>query len=233
MQPFIRVIHSRPGKALWPAVCASLVLLTSSHALAKPGRHAPLMDGARAKYGEPGVRALDAWQHLLDSARDLPEDAKLRRVNDFFNQRVAFQSDQEIWGTRDYWATPLETLVGRRGDCEDYSVAKYATLRLLGIPEHRLRLAYVVSTPGGPHGRIREAHLVLDYLPAPEAEPLVLDNLTSEIRPASRRPDLRPVFSFNREGLWFAGNDQVAGPAQEHLALWRQLLARMTAEGFE
>lgn len=227
------VVPRKPGKGLWPALCVSLAVLAHSHALAKPGRHAPMIDGARAKYGESGVRALEAWERLLDAASELPEDAKLRRVNDFFNQRVAFQSDQEIWGTRDYWATPLETLVGRRGDCEDYSVAKYATLRLLGVPEHRLRLAYVISTPGGPQGRIREAHLVLDYLSAPEAEPQVLDNLTSEIRPASRRPDLRPVFSFNREGLWFAGNDQVAGPAQDHLALWRQLLARMSAEGFE
>jgi hypothetical protein len=40
---------------------------------------------------------------------------------------------------------------------------------------------------------------VLAYYALPEAEPLILDNLISELRPASRRPDLTPVFSFNAE----------------------------------
>ena len=46
--------------------------------------------------------------------------------------------------------------------------------------------------------------MVLAYYPQPNTEPLILDNLVTSVRPASRRPDLTPVFSFNSEGLWKA-----------------------------
>ena len=49
--------------------------------------------------------------------------------------------------------------------------------------------------------------MVLSYYPAPEAEPLLLDNLVAEILPASLRTDLRPVYSFNSEGLSVVGRD--------------------------
>lgn len=39
--------------------------------------------------------------------------------------------------------------------------------------------------------------MVVAYYPAPDAEPLILDNLLTTILPASERPDLIPVFSFN------------------------------------
>ena len=52
-------------------------------------------------------------------------------------------SDDEHWGKRDYWATPIEMLATNGGDCEDFSIAKYLTLTQLRVPSDKLRITYV------------------------------------------------------------------------------------------
>jgi predicted transglutaminase-like cysteine proteinase len=175
------------------------------------------------------------WQMLLTNTKELGVSDKLRRVNEFFNRRIQFGTDQEIWGQSDYWATPMETLAKGKGDCEDFTIAKYFTLLNLDIPNEQLRLVYVKARIGGPASSIQQAHMVLAYYPAPDAEPLVLDNLITDIRPAARRPDLQPVFSFNSQGI-FNGADAKAtlgsgGVGQ--LSRWNELLQRARDEGFD
>ncbi|MBI4206399.1 MAG: transglutaminase-like cysteine peptidase [Betaproteobacteria bacterium] len=103
------------------------------------------------------------------------------------------------WGKEDYWATPIEFLSTNAGDCEDFSIAKYFTLRALGVPDDRLRLTYVKELV-----QYNQAHMVVAYFPSPDAEPLVLDNINKTIQPASARSDLLPVYSFNGSNLWLA-----------------------------
>jgi hypothetical protein len=74
--------------------------------------------------------------------------------------------------------------------------------------------------------------MVLAHYATPQSEPLILDNLVTEIRPASRRPDLTPVFSFNSEGLWQGAGAQSMGDPVARLSRWRDVLARARAEGF-
>ncbi len=74
--------------------------------------------------------------------------------------------------------------------------------------------------------------MVLAYYATAQAEPLILDNLVTEIRPASRRPDLTPVFSFNSEGLWQGNGAQRIGNPVERLSPWRDVLRKARAEGF-
>ena len=176
---------------------------------------------------------ITAWIKLLADVRDLPEGDRLKPVNDFFNRNIRFEDDATLWGRQDYWATPLETLTAGAGDCEDFGIAKYFSLHIVGIPNARLRLIYVKAQLGGPSSGISQAHMVLAYYAAPDSEPLVLDNHISEIRPASRRPDLSPVFSFNSEGIWAgAGANQAAGDTSR-LSRWRDLLVRARNEGFD
>ena len=77
--------------------------------------------------------------------------------------------------------------------------------------------------------------MVLAYYPTPNAEPLILDNLESTIRPATRRSDLQPVFSFNSEGIFAgaAGKDKATGGGLGRLSRWEDALRRIRAEGFE
>lgn len=191
----------------------------------------PLQQLALERYGEEAGRSIKAWQGLLQNLQGQPIDTQLSGVNDFFNRRIAFVDDIDVWGVPDYWATPLETMGVAQGDCEDFSIAKYVTLRLLGIDNQHLRLIYVSARIGGSVSQSTQAHMVLGYYHEPQAEPLILDNLLAEIRPASRRPDLQPVFSFNSAGLWVTGAGSAASGSPARLSRWRDVLARMHHEG--
>lgn len=185
------------------------------------------------RFGDAGFHALLAWDKMVADARGLPEEQRLRRVNEYFNRHVRFDEDTRVWGQLDYWATPMETLGREAGDCEDFALAKYFTLGQAGVPVERMRLTYVRARIGGSESRLMQAHMVLAYYPQPDAEPLILDNLITDIRPASRRQDLLPVFSFNTEGLWVGNADSPSANATERLSRWRDLLRRTKQEGFE
>ena len=178
-----------------------------------------------------GPRVAEQAQALVrqierSSAQD--ELVRLKDINDFFNRRIAFKDDAVVWGVPDYWASPLESLDKRAGDCEDYAIAKYFGLAASGVPTAKLRMVYVRARLGGQS----LAHMVLAYYAQPGAEPLILDNLRPEVLPASQRSDLTPVFSFNTEGLWQGVGQVTAGDPLARLSLWRELVAKVRAEGF-
>jgi predicted transglutaminase-like cysteine proteinase len=128
----------------------------------------------------------------------------------------------------------MESIGQGAGDCEDFAIAKYFTLRESGVVPTKLRLIYVRATTGSAAGAPSQAHMVLAYYAHPEAEPLVLDNLISDIRPASRRPDLVPVFSFNSDGVFTGGaKDNAPSAGTGRLSRWEDLLKRARAEGFD
>jgi predicted transglutaminase-like cysteine proteinase len=188
---------------------------------------------AASKMGPRALAGARALQSLHTDLQTTDETAKLRGVNEFFNRRVLFRDDVDVWGQTDYWATPLEMLDKGAGDCEDYAIAKYFSLLGLGVPVAKLRLVYVRAQLGGVGGP-SQAHMVLAYYESANAEPFILDNLVSEVRPASRRPDLAPVFSFNSEGLWQGvGSQTASGDPVARLSRWRELLAKAKAEGFQ
>ena len=188
---------------------------------------------ASQRYGNSGAASVVAWRDLLTMSSAESEAIKLKRVNAFFNQKVRFEDDSKIWGVADYWATPLEVLGRGQGDCEDFAIAKYITLKLLGVPSSKMRLTYVKARLGGPHSQIVQAHMVLSYYQAPEDEPLILDNLITDIRPASRRPDLTTVFGLNAEGLWVGGGVPRVTQSSQRLSRWQSVLVRMREEGIE
>ena len=187
---------------------------------------------ALSRYGPHTEKTIIDWRNLIETIKPLSDDQKLIEVNDFFNQRIGWVEDIQNWGEKDYWATPLETMARRKGDCEDFSIAKFTTLLLAGVEMDKLRITYVKAQMGGPSSKNFIAHMVLAYYPTPSADPKILDNMVDSVRPASRRGDLKPVFGFNSGGLW-VGN--AAAPATKDpgakLSRWRDLLQRMAADG--
>ncbi|WP_460224379.1 transglutaminase-like cysteine peptidase [Aurantivibrio infirmus] len=191
-----------------------------------------LVDLARDRYGLAAAERVDAWRTLIDELKDKNTEQQLRATNDFINKNVRFMDDKDIWNLSDYWATPLETLGRMQGDCEDFTIAKYYTLKSLGVPIEKLRMTYVQAQIGGVHSKLFQAHMVLAYYAEPAADPIILDNLIDDLRPGSRRADLVPVFSFNDEGLWVSGSSEKVSEPEARLSTLRDLLARMRAEGF-
>lgn len=181
-----------------------------------------LLDRVEAKWGSSAVKRLLAMRNIVLENQGMSEIEKLELVNNFFNL-VPYYSDLEHWGVEDYWATPFEKLTTFGGDCEDYSIAKYFTLRELGVDDGKMRITYVKALNWD------EAHMVLTYAPDPRTIPLVLDNLIAEIKPATQRKDLVPVYSFNVQGLWLAkerGTGQFVG-GSDRIGQWSALLERL------
>lgn len=229
--PAIRSTLSRHSPSRWSLrlliVCGTALSLT---AIGNPALD-KLESLAAQKHGAETGKVVAEWILMQDDVRPAPHSEQLERINTFFNRRLSFEDDLVIWRTKDFWATPFESMSRKAGDCEDFAIAKYITLRLLGVPDERLRLIYVRAQIGGASSGISQAHMVLGYFETPTSDPLILDNLTGEIRPASRRPDLSPVFSFNSAGLWVAGANTSTADPTARLSRWRDVLARMQAEG--
>ena len=188
-----------------------------------------------ARFGPERVDLLNDWLKTATDAKALGEPEKLKRINDFVNQSIIFEDDRSVWDQSDYWATPLETIGQGRGDCEDFAIIKYVSLRRAGIASDKLRLIYVKARIDAPDGPIQVAHMVLAYYASPNAEPVLLDNLQPRILPASKRLDLKPVFSFNSAGIFagVSGKEKASAGGIGRLSRWEDVLRRILAEGYE
>jgi predicted transglutaminase-like cysteine proteinase len=121
----------------------------------------------------------------------------------FWNRRVKYLSDKKLNELalptdKDYWQTPKETLLRGFGDCEDFAIAKFFTLRALGVDSKHIRLIFNYQ-------RSNVAHMVLGYWEDPEdamEDVLILDNAHKRVRPLSRRRDISPVYSFDSKGVY-------------------------------
>jgi predicted transglutaminase-like cysteine proteinase len=184
-----------------------------------------------ARFGPESRTRISDWQQFVRSvtAGQRPGPASdlelLGPVNTYFN-RLPFVTDQAHWNVEDYWASPAEAVGSNGADCEDFSIAKYFALKELGVPIERLRITYVKAV------RLDKAHMVLAYYPAPDAVPLVLDNLENKIRPASERTDLVPVYSFNDDDLLLLGEGQTSTRTRNtrQIRSWNTLLNKLEQE---
>lgn len=180
-----------------------------------------------SQYGEQRSRLAKTWQKTIDDVQNLPERQKLQEVNNFVNKVVRYQSDISNNGVKDHWSSLVETFGKGAGDCEDYAIAKYVTLRLAGVADKHLRLIYVKAFYGGR----TQAHMVLGYYQTPDSMPLILDNLISEVKPATQRNDLKPVFSFNSKGLWAGLSKATTSNPMARLSRWQQVVTKLKSEG--
>ena len=175
-------------------------------------------------YGERAKKRGKAWLKLMKPQPGQSEQEHLKKVNIFFNM-FHFIDDIKLWGVNNYWATPIEFIGVNGGDCEDYSIAKYFTLLELGVAEEKMRITMVKAV------NLNQYHMVLAYYETPESVPLILDNLDGVIKPANKRNDLIPIYSFNGSQIWlnkekgrgiFSGNSS-------RLKRWRDLRQRLSS----
>jgi predicted transglutaminase-like cysteine proteinase len=164
---------------------------------------------------------------LAHAAADLPLPERIAFVNVAINRLVAYADDAATRGA-DTWLTPLETLAFGRGDCEDIAIAKFFLLLASGAHPADVRLLYARLRDSAAPGRAA-AHVVA-LARHPYADPFVLDNLHAAVVPVSSRPDLDPIFSFDRSQLWAGTCGASQGRAPARLRLWRDVLARMTEQ---
>lgn len=175
------------------------------------------------EYGEEATARAERWQTLLKSSALTSGLNKVNNINNFFNREIIYKTDPELWKERDYWASPAETIGQGMGDCEDFVIAKFFSLIALGIPEEKLRLMYVR------HLKLNQPHMVLLYTDNHSSPTVVLDNFNPRILPTNLRRDLKPIYSFNGQGLWTAkakgrGNKVLNSRG---VSAWRELVSKI------
>jgi len=135
---------------------------------------------------------LREWKKFLRGLRGETPAAQIRLVNEFMN-RHPYVLDPRNYGVPDYWATPRQFLT-RDGDCEDYAIAKYMSLRALGFKPAQLRIVVLQDLNLG------VAHAVLVVYRGNRA--LVLDNQIKTVVDQAAIRHYRPIYSINEEAWW-------------------------------
>ena len=163
-----------------------------------------------------------AWEHLIHHNLDKTNIEKVKLVNDFFNQ-MTWVADKDLWDKKDYWATPIESLIRNAGDCEDFTIAKYFTLLALDIPIDRLRINYVKMPD-------QQSHMVLSYYYSPTDAPLILDNFNKSLLKKHQRHDLTFLFSFNSKNLWLSNHKKLSLDNKNTINHWTSMMKRIENE---
>jgi predicted transglutaminase-like cysteine proteinase len=135
---------------------------------------------------------LAQWQHFLQRISGMPVYQQIEQVNWYVNE-TPYQTDSATFGASDYWALPSE-FFGNAGDCEDYAIAKYVSLRQLGIPTSSMKLVVLQDT------RRDIAHAVLAV--KVDEQTLVLDNITNRLATPAELPHYAPYYAVNEEQQW-------------------------------
>ena len=153
----------------------------------KRNRNSPIF------FDEKRFNASTLWKDLKRKAEGKPFLEQLSIVNSFWN-RWPYRTDKEVYGKADYWAAPYEFLA-KSGDCEDYCIVKYYTLKALGVPTDSMRIVVVRETIRG------IGHAILAVY-AEDGEIYILDNLSEAVRSAQRIRNYAPQFSVNETHRW-------------------------------
>lgn len=141
---------------------------------------------------ESKLNASTTWADFKGKLEKMSPLEQLKAVNLFWN-KWPYREDRDVYGKSDYWAIP-EQFRKNSGDCEDYSIAKYFTLRELGVPLDSMRIVVLKET-------IRNiAHAVLVvYL---DGDAYVLDNLSNNVLSHARYKNYDPQYSVNEKARW-------------------------------
>jgi predicted transglutaminase-like cysteine proteinase len=129
---------------------------------------------------------------LLTRLKSIPKSKQLAEVNRYMNL-FRYITDPINWGVRDYWSIPKE-FFARFGDCEDYSIVKYFTLRALGWSASDLKIVVLQDMNLG----IAHAILVANL----DQKKMVLDNQIGLVVDSTRIRHYRPIYSVNENGWW-------------------------------
>lgn len=148
-------------------------------------------------YEKGALKRVLALVDLMNRYEDSSVKQQLLAVNNFFNA-IPYASDREVWNRSDYWANRMEFMGKDRGDCEDYTFAKYFTLKQLGVSIKKMKAFYCKSLT------YNQAHMVLAFFRKPRSVPFILGNYNYKILPANKRTDLKPIKLYNGDALFIA-----------------------------
>jgi len=143
---------------------------------------------------------LQDWKKFVVGLRGKAAMEQLDSVNRYMN-RAPYITDPVNYGVPDYWATPKQFFV-KDGDCEDYAITKYLSLRSLGWPTDKMRIVVLQDENLG----IAHAVLVVYH----QGRTYVLDNQIDQVVTDDRIAHYRPIYSINEQAWWLHQRRQTA-----------------------
>ncbi len=135
---------------------------------------------------------LKNWQKLIAGVRHMDRRNQIMLINNYLN-KAKYILDLINYRVEDYWATPLQ-FFSRDGDCEDYAIAKFMSMRALGVPNKDMRIVVLKDL------NLRLAHAILVVYV--DGEPLVLDNQINQVVRAKDIRHYQPIYSINETNWW-------------------------------
>lgn len=135
----------------------------------------------------------EQWEALIKKLDGQSRQKQMQAINRFFNQ-VTYINDIDNWGTDDYWATPHE-FMRRGGDCEDYAIAKYISLKRLGWDEQDMRIMIVQD-----QNLNGQMHAILEVKLGGMA--YILDNQATQVIRAAKIYHYQPIYAINETAWW-------------------------------
>ncbi len=85
---------------------------------------------------------------LAHAQTTTPKFATVFDVFDYIQRITHYESDQELYGKLDYWATPEETLSFHAGDCEDYCILAISLAAQSGVGYGAIMIVQLTSGEG-------------------------------------------------------------------------------------
>lgn len=136
--------------------------------------------------------SMDNWRSFLAFLKDKPVDRQIAEINSYMN-KSPYITDIVNWHVPDYWES-IRQFFSRDGDCEDYAIAKYLSLKELGFDTDKMRIVVVQDTSlNVPH-----ALLVVTY----RGKRLILDNQIPYVAREKAVLHYRPFYSINEHAWW-------------------------------
>lgn len=130
---------------------------------------------------------------IVDEGRSRSGRARIGVINRAINLAIIPTSDVVQWGVVDRWSAPLETFTTRRGDCEDYAIAKYVALRAAGVAPQDIKLVVVHNID------ISENHAVVAV--RLDGAWVILDNRSLALVADREMWRATPVFEIDEDGV--------------------------------
>ncbi len=147
--------------------------------------------------GNDGIcddEGLADWASIVSEARAMREGRRISYINSAVNRLIAYRDDRIVWKNVEYWASPAETLSRKAGDCEDFAILKYWSLREAGFRDQDMRIVVLRDKA------LRRYHAVLALYH--NNDWLILDNRFSRVRLQRDLPNYQPLFSLNASTQW-------------------------------
>lgn len=135
---------------------------------------------------------IDEWRKFTAELKDKPRLEQLKAVNDYANKHK-YVIDMINWGIDDYWESPGEFLF-KNGDCEDYAIIKYMSLKELGFEVEDMRIIVLYDNNINTHHSVLAVYDKKDIY--------ILDNQINYVINSSKIYHYNPIYSVNENNWW-------------------------------